>query len=138
MIRTYSELIKLPTFEERFKYLQLNGAVAKETFGYDRWLNQQFYQKDIRWKKIRDKVIIRDCGRDLACEGFEIQGKIYVHHMNPLMLHDIVDQTEYLLEPEYLICTSFNTHQAIHYGDESLLVGNPIERLPNDTCPWKR
>ena len=86
MIRTYSELILLPTFEERFKYLQLNGAVAKETFGYDRWLNQQFYQKDIRWKKIRDKVIIRDCGRDLACEGFEIQGKIYVHHMNPLML----------------------------------------------------
>lgn len=136
-IRTYSELIKLPTFEERFEYLQLNGFVGQETFGYDRWLNQQFYQKDIRWKKVRDQVIIRDCGCDLGVEGFEIHDKIYVHHMNPLMLRDLVDQTEFLLTPEYLICTSFSTHQAIHYGDKSLLVGNPIERMPNDTCPWK-
>ena len=138
MIRTYSELIQLPTFEERFRYLQLNGAVAQETFGYDRWINQQFYQRDPRWKKIRDKVIIRDCGCDLAAAGFEIHGRIYIHHMNPVMLRDLLEQTEFLLEPEYLITTSFNTHQAIHYGDESLIVGNPVERAPNDTCPWKR
>lgn len=137
MIRTYSELIKIPTFKERFKYLQLGGCVGRETFGYDRWINQQFYQRDPRWKKIRDQVIIRDCGCDLAMPGFEIYGKLFVHHMNPLMLRDLVDQTEFLLEPEYLICTSFETHQAIHYGDESLIVGEPIERKPNDTCPWK-
>ena len=136
MIRTYSELIQLPTFEERFKYLQLNGTVGKETFGYDRYLNQLFYNSS-HWRKRRDDIIKRDLGCDLAVVGFELQDRVYIHHMNPIRIDDLLEQSEYLMEPEYLICTSFNTHQAIHYGDESLLVGTLIERTPNDTCPWK-
>lgn len=136
MIRTYSELIQLPTFEERFKYLQLNGTVGKETFGYDRYLNQLFYNSH-HWRKRRDDIIKRDLGCDLAVVGFELQDRVYIHHMNPIRIDDLIEQTEYLMEPEYLICTSFNTHQAIHYGDESLLVGTLVERKPNDTCPWK-
>lgn len=137
MIRTYSELSKLKTFKERFQYLQLGGIVGEETFGFDRYINQKFYMSQ-EWKSIREQIIIRDCGCDLGMEGYEIHGRLYIHHMNPIALKDIVDQTEFLSNPEFLICTSFNTHNAIHYGDESLLITEPVERTPNDTCPWKR
>lgn len=137
MIRTYSELITLDTFKERYRYLQLGGSVGVDTFGFDRYLNQSFY-KSKEWKSIRDYVIVRDNGCDLGVEGFDIHARIYIHHMNPILPKDIVDQTAFLLDPEYLICTTHNTHNAIHYGDEGLLVIEPIVRTPNDTCPWKK
>lgn len=135
-IRTYSELITIPTFEERYKYLQLKGSVGKDTFGYDRYLNQLFYQT-IEWKRLRRDLIIRDCGCDLGVEGYEIHGRIIIHHMNPITKEDLLDRTDYLMNPEYLICATHSTHNAIHYGDESLLVTAPIVRSKNDTCPWK-
>lgn len=137
IIRTYSELITLPTFEERYRYLRLDGRVGQETFGFDRWLNQKFY-KDPEWLRVRDFVIIRDNGCDLGIEGREIHSRILIHHMNPITTEDIVKRSKYLLDPEYLICTVKRTHDAIHYGDESLLILNPIERTKNDTCPWKQ
>lgn len=137
IIRTYSELIKLPTFEERFQYLKLDGDVGVETFGFDRYLNQAFYSSD-EWKSIRNQVIIRDNGCDLGIEGREIYKRIIIHHMNPITKEDLLYRTEYLLNPEYMICTMKNTHDAIHYGDENLLFKEPIERKPNDTCPWRR
>lgn len=136
-IRTYSELITLPTFKERFNYLRLNGRVGSDTFGFDRYLNQNFYRSQ-EWKRIRNEVILRDNGCDLGCEGYEIHGRILIHHMNPITIKDIAQATEYLLNPEYLISTVHNTHNAIHYGDESILCLGPIERKHNDTCPWKR
>ena len=135
-IRTYSELITLPTFEERFKYLQLNGQVGESTFGFDRYMNQVFYRSQ-KWKSIRDFVIIRDCGCDLGVEGYDIHGKIIIHHMNPLSMRDIETESDFLLNPDFLICTTHNTHNAIHYGNEKLLVTAPIERTKNDTCPWR-
>ena len=135
-IKTYSELITLPTFEERYEYLRLGGKIGDETFGFDRYLNQIFYRSQ-KWKSIRDLVIIRDCGCDLGVEGFEIYGKIIIHHMNPITLKDIERESEFLLDPEFLICTTHNTHNAIHYGDRSLLITAPIERTKYDTCPWK-
>ena len=135
-IRTYSELITLPTFEERFKYLQLNGQVGESTFGFDRYMNQVFYRSQ-KWKSIRDFVIIRDCGCDLGVEGYDIHGKIIIHHMNPLSIRDVETESDFLLNPDFLICTTHNTHNAIHYGDENLLVTAPIERTKNDTCPWR-
>lgn len=135
-IRTYSELILLPTFEERFKYLQLNGRVGDGTFGFDRYINQNFY-KSADWKRIRDQIIIRDNGCDLALEGYEIYGRILIHHMNPITVKDVELSTEYLMNPEYLICVTHNTHNAIHYGDEKLLMKGPVVRTKNDTCPWK-
>lgn len=137
IIRTYSELITFPTFEERFKYLQLEGSVGKDTFGYDRYLNQLFY-KTAEWKRLRQDLIIRDNGCDLGVEGREIYGRIIIHHLNPITKDDIVRRTEYLLNPDFLICTTHNTHNAIHYGDENLLITSPVERSKNDTCPWKR
>ena len=137
-IRTYSELIKLPTFEERFRYLKLSGVVGKSTFGYDRYLNQHLYQRSRKWKSARDHVIIRDNGCDLAMEGYEIQGKIIVHHMNPITDEDILYDRDILYDPEFLVCTIHNTHNAIHYGDERLLITEPIERTKYDTCPWRR
>lgn len=137
IIRTYSELITLPTFEERFRYLKLDGDVGVETFGFDRYLNQAFYSSD-EWKSIRNQVIIRDNGCDLGIEGREIYKRIIIHHMNPITKEDLLYKTEYLLNPEYLICTIKTTHDAIHYGDENLLLKDPIERKPNDTCPWRR
>ena len=137
IIRTYSELIKLPTFEERFQYLKLDGDVGVETFGFDRYLNQAFYSSD-EWKSIRNKVIIRDNGCDLGIEGREIYKRIIIHHMNPITKEDLLYRTEYLLNPEYMICTMKNTHDAIHYGDENLLFKEPVERKPNDTCPWRQ
>ena len=138
IIKTYSELITLPTFEERFQYLRLDGRIGEQTFGFDRYLNQLFY-KDPEWLSVRDKVIIRDLGCDLGIEEYEI-GKgqrILIHHMNPISMKDIQKNTKILLDPEYLITTMHSTHNAIHYGDESLLVSAPIERTKNDTCPWK-
>ena len=137
-IRTYTELSKLSTFEERYNYLKLDGVVGEDTFGFDRYLNQQFYQKDPRWKKVRDEVIIRDMGCDLGIEDREIPSGIMVHHMNPLTAEDLLKETEFLLDPEYLICTSRSTHNAIHYGDENLLMKGPVERTANDTCPWRK
>ena len=136
-IRTYSELIAIPTFEERFKYLQLNGNVGAETFGYDRVFNQRFYSS-LEWKRLRDEIIFRDNGCDLGILDHRIMGKIFIHHMNPIMLEDIQKSSEFLLNPEYLICTSFETHNAIHYGDENLLFKAPIERNQYDTCPWRQ
>ena len=136
-IKTYSELIMLPTFEERFRYLKLNGRVGEDTFGFERYLNQEFYQRDKEWKRIRDFVIVRDNGCDLGIEGRDIQGKIIVHHMNPITQNDILYRSEYLLDPEYLICTVKRTHDAIHYGSEDLLIKDPIVRRKNDTCPWR-
>ena len=135
-IRTYSELITFSTFEERFKYLQLNGQVGESTFGFDRYMNQVFYRSQ-KWKSIRDFVIIRDCGCDLGVEGYDTHGKIIIHHMNPLSMRDIETESDFLLNPDFLICTTHNTHNAIHYGDENLLVTAPIERTKNDTCPWR-
>lgn len=135
-IKRYSELITFPTFEERFRYLKLDGKVGEDTFGFDRYLNQVFYRSQ-KWKSIRDYVIVRDNGCDLAMEGYEIHGRILIHHMNPISLRDLETESEFLLDPEYLITTVHNTHNAIHYGDESLLFTVPVERTKNDTCPWK-
>lgn len=135
-IRTYSKLITYSTFEDRFRYLSLKGQVGEETYGFDRWVNQKFY-KSREWKQIRDYVIVRDSGCDLGILGREIPDRIIVHHINPILVYDIQYATEYLLNPEYLICVSNNTHQAIHYGDETLLITMPAPRAANDTCPWK-
>lgn len=135
-IRTYSELIQLPTFEERFDYLRLDGVVGKDTFGFDRYLNQQFYRSS-EWKRIRNQVIIRDNGCDLGIDEYEIHGRILIHHMNPISIEDLQHVSDLLMNPEYLICVSHRTHNAIHYGDESLIVSAPIERTQNDTCPWR-
>lgn len=136
-IRTYQELCRFQTFEERFEYLKLNGQVAQETFGFDRYLNQVFYQKDCEWRKIRNEVIVRDLGCDLGIEGREIHGIIIVHHMNPITKEDITSRSEFLLNPNYLITVSKNTHDAIHYGSSEILIKDPVIRTPNDTCPWK-
>lgn len=136
MIRNYTDLSKLRTFEERYRYLRLSGTVGIATFGFDRYLNQRFYCSR-EWKHIRDQVIVRDGACNLGIEGHELQGRIYIHHMNPILAKDIELQTEYLLDPEYLITTSFETHNAIHYGDETQLVKAPVERTKNDTCPWR-
>jgi len=137
MIRTYSDLSRLNTFEDRYQYLKLNGSIGEETFGFDRFINQNFY-KSPEWKTVRDFVIVRDNGCDLGVEGYEIRGKIFIHHMNPILPKDIETRSEFLLDPEYLISTTHPTHNAIHYGDESLLIQAPIERSKNDTCPWRR
>ena len=137
-IRCYSELSKLETFEERYEYLKLDGVVGEETFGFDRYLNQQFYQNDPEWKRSRRIVIMRDLGCDLGIEGREIHGRIIVHHMNPISKEDLLYRTKYLLDPEYLVCTIDSTHNAIHYGDEQLLMKGPVERTKNDTCPWRK
>ena len=139
MIRTYSELITLPTFEERYNYLKLSANVGEETFGFDRVFNQKFYTS-LEWKRVRDKIIIRDNGCDLGIEERPIPNgvPIYIHHINPILLKDIRDRTEILLNPEFLICTTFRTHQAIHYGGDEPFVRDPIERTKFDTCPWRR
>ena len=136
IIRTYSELIRFPTLEERYAYLKLDGRVGEETFGFDRYLNQIFY-KSKEWQTIRRHVIVRDNGCDLGLDGYEIGGRILIHHMNPISKRDILERSDLLLNPEYLICVTKRTHDAIHYGDESLLPTRPIERRPNDTCLWR-
>lgn len=139
MIRTYTELIKLPTFEERYEYLRLNGKVGEDTFGFDRWINQDFYTSR-EWRKFRREIISRDLGCDLACkERPFLPGEVVtIHHMNPIDVNDIVNATDFLMNPEYVIATSDNTHRAIHYGDKSLLKQfEPTIRIANDTCPWR-
>lgn len=136
-IKSYSVVILLPTLEERFNYLKLNGKVGADTFGYDRYLNQILYH-DPEWRRIRRDVIIRDNGCDLGVEGHEIHGRILVHHINPITVDDVKLRRYCVFDLDNLICTSHDTHNAIHYGDVNLLPKNPIERKPNDTCPWKR
>lgn len=136
-IKCYSELIALPTFEERYRYLRLRGSVGKDTFGFDRFLNQRFY-RSVEWRRVRDQVIIRDNGCDLGIEDRMIPDKVLIHHINPITEKDIINATDILLNPEYLICVSHTTHNAIHFGDENLLVPDLVVRTPYDTCPWKR
>ena len=137
IIRTYSELSKLKTFEERYNYLRLDGTVCEETFGFDRYINQIFY-KSKEWKLIRNFVIVRDKGFDLGVEGYEIHGRILIHHINPISKSDFEKKSDFLLNPEYLITTMHSTHNAIHYGDYNLLNCNLVVRIKNDTCPWKQ
>lgn len=134
--KTYSELITLDTFLERYRYLRIGGAVGRETFGHDRYLNQILYNSE-EWKACRRDIIVRDKGRDLGVIGFEIHGRILIHHINPITVEDVLNRRPNVFDPENLITTVLSTHNAIHYGDESLLLLPPIERLPNDTCPWK-
>ena len=135
-IKTYSELIELESFLDRYRYLKLGGQVGVDTFGFDRYLNQQFYKLK-EWKLTRAKVIVRDLGCDLGVEGLDISGTIIVHHINPITINDVKNRNPILLDPEYLISTQLNTHNAIHYGDESLLISStPLERRPNDTTLW--
>ena len=137
MIRTYSEMIKLGTFKERFNYLSLDGVVAEETFGFDRYLNQKFYRSR-EWRQLRNQIIVRDNGCDLAMDGYDIFDQVIIHHMNPIRSQDIIQVTDFLTNPEYLVCVSKLTHNAIHYGDETLLPSNElVERKSNDTCPWR-
>lgn len=139
-MRTYSELITLDSFRDRYEYLKLEGVIGRDTFGFDRWINQQFYRSK-EWRDVRNYVITRDNSCDLGVEGFDIpEGElILIHHMNPIDVHDIINVTDYLLNPEFLITTIQNTHNAIHYGSyETLLPRLFVERYPNDTCPWRR
>ena len=137
IIRTYSELIKLPTFEERFEYLKLGGKVGEETFGFDRYINQILYTSP-EWRSIRNSIIIRDNGCDLAMPGREIiDENILIHHMNPITVEDILKRSDFVLNPEYLVCTILNTHNAIHYGNSDLLYKDPVVRSKNDTCLWR-
>lgn len=135
--RTFTELSKLKTFDERFRYLMLSGKIGIETFGYDRYLNQVLYRSP-QWKTLRDKIIIRDNGSDLGLEDYPIDGKVIIHHMNPITIDDVLDSSSDIFNPEYLICVSHKTHNALHYGykdyPESLTI---IERKPNDTIPWR-
>lgn len=136
-LRTYTELKQLKTFEERYEYLKLDGQVGSDTFGFDRYLNQAFYRSP-EWKSVRNQVIVRDNGCDLGIEGREIHTKILVHHMNPITKEDVLNRSDLLLNPEYLITTVKRTHDAIHYGDSNTLIKDPIERSANDTCPWRK
>ena len=139
MIRTYSELISIPDFLSRYEYLRIGGSVGEDTFGYDRWLNQDFYTSN-EWRKFRRSIISRDFGCDLACKDrpFLAGEKVIIHHLNPIDKNDIVNHTEFLMDPEYVVATSDTTHRAIHYGDRSLLkVFEPTTRTINDTCPWR-
>ena len=134
-IRTYSELRRYHTFNDRFNYLRLRGAVGRSTFGHDRYLNQRFYTS-VEWRHLRNEIIARDRGLDLGVEDHEIYDKIIIHHMNPITEEDILHGSDFLFNPEYLITTTHQTHNAIHYGDENLLVGPPVERRPGDTKLW--
>lgn len=135
-IKCYSELMSLSTFIERYRYLKLGGSVGKETFGYDRYLNQTLYRSP-EWKRFRRDIIIRDNGCDLGCEGYDIVGKILIHHIEPITIEDIIKRNPKIFDPENVISTQLMTHNAIHYGDESLLITEPVVRKPNDTCLWK-
>ena len=134
-VRTYSELRRLTSFQDRYDYLRLNGAVGQDTFGFDRYLNQRFY-RSTEWKHIRHEVIARDMGCDLGVEGHEINDRVYVHHMNPLTKDQVVHGDEGMIDPEHLISCTLNTHNAIHYGDPNSLVRLPPERRPGDTTLW--
>lgn len=134
-LRTYSELRRLETFEERFSYLDLRGQVGEQTFGSNRWFNQRFY-RSMAWRHVRDIVILRDNGCDLGVPGYELHGRIMIHHMNPITMEDLLHGTPLVLDPQYLITTTHRTHNAIHYGDDSLLPKPLVERTPGDTKLW--
>ena len=136
MNKSYSELVKLQTLRARFEYLKLSDKVGKETFGFDRYLNQRFY-KSAEWNRLRDEIIIRDNGCDMGLEDYPINGRIIIHHMNPLTPNDILFHGDFLLNTDNLICVSHNTHNAIHYGNFDLIDNDPIIRTKNDTCPWR-
>ena len=136
-IKCYSELKKLKTFNERFNYLKLDGVIGEETFGYDRILNQVLY-KSKKWREVRNEVLVRDNGNDLGVEGYQISGKAIIHHMNPITVDDVLNEREWVYDPEYLITVSNTTHNAIHYSSEDILPKDPIERSKNDTCLWKK
>lgn len=140
LIKTYSELIKFDSFIERFNYVKLRGRVGEATFGFDRYLNQILYH-DTEWQRVRRHVALRDSDGDdildLGFPGRPIAGSVFVHHINPISEEDILERRDWILDPEFLISTSLNTHNAIHYGDESLLIHDPVIRRPNDTCPWR-
>lgn len=136
MSRCYSELKQIDSFQDRFEYLRLNGRVGEDTFGSKRYLNQILYSSN-RWKRLRSQIIIRDEGCDLAHSDYTIYGVIYIHHINPIYVDDILEEKTMVFDPNNLVCTSFNTHNAIHYGDQSLIQKEPVTRKPNDTCPWR-
>lgn len=136
LTKSYRNLILLPTFKERFEYLKLAGTVGESTFGFDRYLNQRFYQSR-EWRQFRSKVITRDEGNDMGIKDYPISGTVIIHHINPLSVKDFEEQSDLLFDMNNVICVSHNTHEAIHYGDESLLPKDPIERKPNDTIPWR-
>lgn len=136
MIRTYSELIRMPTFEERYQYLKLCGKVGEETFGFRRWLNQDFYHSS-EWLSFRDKIIIRDNGCDLAVEGFTIYESIIIHHLNPINFEDILNRNPCVFDQDNVVATKLSTHNAIHYGVKTLIFNSSVERTKNDTCPWR-
>ena len=136
-IKCYSELITLPTFIDRYRYLKIGGRVGADTFGHDRYLNQILYHSD-EWLEFRDGIIVRDNGCDLACPGFELLDRILVHHINPIRVDDVLRRDPKIFDPENVISTCLNTHNAIHYGDESKLILLPMERTKNDTCPWRK
>lgn len=138
MTKSYTDLSVITDYLDRFKYLQLHGKVGESTFGGNRYLNQKFYRTDNEWLSIRDYVITRDDGCDMGVPGYDIEGLIIVHHIIPINTYDVLHRTKKLLDPNNLICTSLNTHNAIHYGNESLLILPPIERTKNDTCPWRQ
>lgn len=135
-LRTYSELIRLNTFRDRYEYLRLAGVVGDSTFGFDRYLTQLLYTSD-RWRRLRHKIILRDNACDLAMPGYDLKSLIIIHHMNPLAVEEVENVSEDIFDPEYLVCVSRRTHNAIHFGDESLLPQGLIIRAKNDTCPWK-
>ena len=134
--RSYRELLQLNSFEERFDYLKLAGEVGNPTFGYDRYFNQQFYHSS-EWRRARNRIILRDNGCDLGMPDYEIHGRIYIHHINPITKQDVEDFSDNLFDPDNLICVTFDTHNAIHFGDERTLPKTPTERAPGDTCPWR-
>lgn len=136
MIRTYSELVRIPSFEDRYEYLKIGGAVAKETFGGHRYLNQLLYRSE-EWKKIRRRVVLRDEGCDLADLDHPIYGKVLIHHLNPITIEDVLNRSPDIFDMENLVCVSFDTHNAIHYGNASLLPQKCVSRSANDTCPWR-
>lgn len=136
IIRKHNELKRLNTFEERYEYLQLKGKVGEDTFGFDRYLNQLLYTSK-RWRRTRDNVIIRDEGCDLGMEDYKIRGFIIIHHLNPITIEMVENDSNEIYDLDNLICTSHNTHNAIHYGNASLLPKLPVERRKNDTCPWR-
>lgn len=135
-IKCYSELIRLPTFEERFEYLKMSGIIGEQTFGSRRELNQALY-RSVEWKRIRESVLRRDGACDLGISDQMIFGNYIIHHINPITIKDICDGNDYVFDPEYLICTTHETHNAIHYGDSTLVVNAPVDRKPNDTIPWR-
>ena len=136
-LRTYQELIQIPTYIDRFRYLKIGNSVGEETFGFDRWMNQRFYNSR-EWRNLRNHIITRDNGCDMAFSDREIEGKIYIHHMNPIEKQDIYDMTDFVMNPMFLVCVAHTTHNAIHYGSEDLLDCDIlVQRVPNDTCPWK-